>query len=209
MASSSSHMQAYSIIGITDSVLRERLAALTGGQRHVREAPVFLVWCADLSRFSDAVQLHGGELTTSTEYFLVATVDAALAAQNAAVAAEAQGLGIVYIGGIRNDMRAVSELLELPPLVYPVFGMCIGVPDEQPDSRPRLPRAAIYSENRYSAEGRLEQLATYDEEYRSYIRSRAGGGRDTTWTQEMKDRVAYPSRKITELLREQGFHFED
>ncbi|MGN7453300.1 oxygen-insensitive NADPH nitroreductase [Paenibacillus pasadenensis] len=209
MASSSSHMQAYSVIGITDPELRGRLAELAGGQRHVREAPTFLVWCADLSRFAEAAGMHGAQLQTSTEYFLVATVDAALAAQNAAIAAEAQGLGIVYIGGIRNDMRAVSELLELPPLVYPVFGMCIGVPAEEPDLRPRLPRSAVYAENRYPAGSRAEQLEAYDDEYRGYIRGRSGGGRDTTWTQEMSGRTAYPPRTFTGLLREKGFRLED
>ncbi|MCM3746616.1 oxygen-insensitive NADPH nitroreductase [Paenibacillus pasadenensis] len=209
MASSSSHMQAYSIIGITDPELRDKLAELAGGQRHVALAPVFLVWCADLSRFSDAVSSRGGELEPSTEYFIVATVDAALAAQNAAVAAEAMGLGIVYIGGIRNDMRAVTELLQLPPLVYPVFGMCIGVPAESPDQRPRLPLEEMYYENRYSPEKREERLEAYDEQYRSYIRDRSGGGRDSAWTQEMQGRNAYPPRKLTGLLREQGFRFDD
>ena len=61
----------------------------------------------------------------STENFIVATVDAALAAQNAAIAAESLGLGIVYIGGVRNSIAEFSETLELPELVYPVFGMCL------------------------------------------------------------------------------------
>ena len=208
-ASSSSHMQAYSVIGITEPQLRGRIADLAGGQRHVREAPVFLVWCADLSRFEEAVELQGGTLEQTTEYFLVATVDASLAAQNAAVAAEALGLGIVYIGGIRNDMAGMSELLDLPPLVYPVFGMCIGVPDEQPDARPRLPLHVIYSENRYRQEGRRDVLEGYDKTYSEYIRSRSGGARESSWTREMKGRTDYPGRALTDHLEQQGFRFND
>ena len=34
---------------------------------------------------------------------MVTVIDAALAAQNAAIAAESMGLGICYIGGIRNQ----------------------------------------------------------------------------------------------------------
>lgn len=64
----------------------------------------------------------------TTENFIVATVDVALAAQNAAVAAESLGLGIVYIGGIRNRSEEVAELLGLPYLAYPVFGMCLELP---------------------------------------------------------------------------------
>ncbi|MGU3470199.1 oxygen-insensitive NADPH nitroreductase [Paenibacillus sp. D51F] len=208
-ASSSSHMQAYSVIGITDPELRNQIADVAGNQRHVREAPVFLVWCADLSRFGEAVAMHGGSFDATTEYFLVATVDASLAAQNAAAAAESLGLGIVYIGGIRNDMRKMSELLRLPPLVYPVFGMCIGVPDEQPDHRPRLPMESMYAENRYRENGYAEDLDRYDSLYAEYIRNRSGGGRESSWTREMKGRTDYPSRSYADFLREQGFSFED
>ena len=52
-----------------------------------------------------------------------------LASQNAALAAESLGFGIVYIGGLRTRIEEVAELLELPEGVYPVYGMCIGVAD--------------------------------------------------------------------------------
>ena len=61
------------------------------------------------------------------ESLLLGTIDAALAAQNAVVAMESLGLGSVYIGGIRNDIEGVAKELGLPPQVYPVFGLCVGV----------------------------------------------------------------------------------
>ena len=63
-----------------------------------------------------------------TEHFIIATVDVALSAQTTVIAAESMGLGICYIGALRNNPAEVSELLALPEHVYPVFGLCIGHP---------------------------------------------------------------------------------
>ncbi|GIQ65829.1 hypothetical protein PACILC2_43970 [Paenibacillus cisolokensis] len=136
MASTSSNMQAYSVIAVDDPDKRRQIAEWAGGQRHVEQAPVFLVWCADLYRFGEAVRMHGGSFEPTLEYFIVSTVDAALAAQNAAVAAESLGLGIVYIGGIRNRLSDVAELLQVPPLVYPVSACASAFPRTTPTSVP-------------------------------------------------------------------------
>lgn len=208
-ASTSSTMQTYSIISVTEPEKRRAIAQWAGGQRHVEQAPVFLVWCADLHRFGQAVARAGGQFEPSLEYFLVATVDPALAAQNAVVAAESMGLGAVYIGGIRNEMRKVAELLELPELVYPVFGLCFGVPDEQPDLRPRLPLEAVFHENRYSKDAFDSTIEDYDKTYQKYVSSRTGGTKNTDWSSEMKRRMDYPPRHYGVFLHDQGFRLDD
>lgn len=209
MASTSSNMQAYSVIAVDDPDKRRQIAEWAGGQRHVEQAPVFLVWCADLYRFGEAVRMHGGSFEPTLEYFIVSTVDAALAAQNAAVAAESLGLGIVYIGGIRNRLSDVAELLQVPPLVYPVFGMCIGVPADDPDIRPRLPLEAVLHREAYDAAGQEAYIRQYDETYRQYAAGRKGGTKQTTWSRDMEARTRYPSRRHGEVLRRQGFRFEE
>lgn len=108
MASSSSSVQAYTVIAVTDIEQKSKLAELAGNQAYVNECPVFLVWCADLYRLSDAAKRHLPEKESyadSTENFMVATIDAALASQNAALAAESLGFGIVYIGGFVPGLR--------------------------------------------------------------------------------------------------------
>ena len=138
MASTSSNVQAYSVIGVTDPAKKKRLAELSGNQAYVEQCPLFLVWCADLHRLKLAcAKQHTEMMHGMMENFIIATVDTALAAQNAALAAESMGLGIVYIGGIRNNPQGVVECLSLPELVYPVFGMCVGYPDQEPEIRPR------------------------------------------------------------------------
>ncbi|NEW07775.1 oxygen-insensitive NADPH nitroreductase [Paenibacillus sp. SYP-B3998] len=206
-ASTSSNIQAYSVIGITDVEVRKQLAALAGNQGYVNECPLFLVWCADLHRFEQAVQLHGNTpVTGNAENFIIATVDAALAAQNAAIAAESLGLGVVYIGGLRNNPSEVSQLLELPQLVYPVFGMCIGTPDQEPLLRPRLPQEAVYHENRYT--DKPSAINVYDETIRTYMKERTGGKVDTTWSKEMAGKAMRPREHMKSFLRTQGYEIE-
>jgi len=210
MASTSSNVQAYTIIGVSDPCKKQELATLAGNQKYVEECPWFLVFCADLHRNRVACELQGTEMVAGTmENFLVATVDAALAAQNAAVAAESLGLGIVYIGGIRNHPREVSQLLRLPELVYPVFGMCIGVPDQEPDTRPRLAMEAVYQEEAYQPEGLRAAIEAYDDVTRTYYLERTGGTRDITWSQGIADKYRHPLRAhMRAFLEEQGFRFD-
>jgi len=209
MASTSSNTQSYSIIAVTDPDLKSRLAEISGGnsQAFVAACPLYLVWCADLCRNRVACELHGVEFVSwTTENFLMASVDAALAAQNAALAAESLGLGIVYVGSLRNNLREATRLLKLPPLVYPVFGMCVGYPDHDPGQRPRLPLEAILHRNAYDPEKAAKGIEAYDRVMQRYYRERSGGRRDTTWSKEMAVKFGQPQRAyLREYLEEQGF----
>jgi FMN reductase (NADPH) len=162
-ASSSSNLQAYSVVAVTDAEKRSALARLCGDQKHIAEAPVFLAWCADLARLDRACQMRGyAQVTDQVENFLIATVDAAVAAQNAALAAESLGLGICFIGSIRNHPAEVIDLLHLPRLVFPVAGMTIGWPIKKPRPRPRLPINAVLHSETYNPH-QDEALRAYDQ----------------------------------------------
>ena len=206
-AASSSNGQALSVIRVRDAARRERLAALAGDQPYVADAAVFLVWCADLRRAAAACEREGGTFEPGmTEHFVIATVDVALAAQNAVVAAESLGLGICYIGGLRNEPAAVAELLALPDQVYPVFGLCLGHPAEEHELKPRLPLDAVLMEETYDAERQDALVADYDDTLAAYYRSRSGGTRDSTWSREMRALVGKESRPhMREFLAGRGF----
>ncbi|MBB6669751.1 oxygen-insensitive NADPH nitroreductase [Cohnella nanjingensis] len=197
MASTSSNVQAYSVIAVTEPSLKRQLAILSGDQAYVEQCPLFLVWCADLYRVCRTAGMYLSDQTTyedSTESFMVATVDTALAAQNAAVAAESMGLGICYIGGIRNRIAEVSELLRIPELAYPVFGMCVGVPDRKSGQRPRLPTEAVLHRNGYDPEMSLEAVKGYDVTMVRYLRERTEGRKSTPWSKIMAEWLARPNR---------------
>ncbi|MFH0071003.1 oxygen-insensitive NADPH nitroreductase, partial [Peribacillus sp. NPDC056705] len=209
MASTSSNVQAYSVIAITDAAQKQRLSGLAGNQAYIVECPVFLVWCADLYRLKKGADAHLADkqaYADSTENFIVATVDAALAAQNAAIAAESLGMGIVYIGGVRNHVAEFSEALELPELVYPVFGMCLGYPDQEPGLRPRLPVEAVLHQGTYNRTGIETEVAKYDQVSSAYLSERTGGKNSTPWSELMARRLAEPVRlHMQDFLKQKGF----
>src|SRR5690606_15454775 len=106
-----SNLQTWSVVSVEDAARKDRLAHLAGNQEHIRRCPVFLVWVADLARHKAQGVKHGvaHDALAYMEAFLIAAIDSALAAQNAAVAAESMGLGVVYIGGMRNQPEEVAK----------------------------------------------------------------------------------------------------
>ena len=214
--STSSNLQVYSVVAVTDAAKRARLAELCGNQEHIAQAPVFLAWCADLARLDRACELRGyTQVADYVENFLVAAVDAAIAAQSAALAAESLGLGICYIGSIRNNTQAVIDLLALPRLVFPITGMTVGWPAAEPLVRPRLPLEAVLHREHYDRTGQDEALAEYD---RAMAATGIYGGRQVPtpgrpgevenygWTEHSARRVAQAVRTdLREVLEKQGF----
>jgi nitroreductase len=163
-ASTSSSLQAYSIVAVTDPEKRETLADLCGGQEHVRQAPLFLAWCADLARLDRICTICGYRQTTEyTENFLIAAIDAILASQNAAIAAESMGLGICFIGSIRRKPQDVINLLNLPFLVFPVVGMTVGWPALEHPLRPRLPLEVVLHWEQFDHTPKDDALRAYDQ----------------------------------------------
>ena len=186
------------------------MAAVAGNQAQVISAPEFLVFCADLSRPIKCCEAHGGIPTKGfTEQFIISTVDTALYAQNVVVAAEAIGLGICYIGAIRNDPAETSTLLKLPVNVYPVFGLCIGHPAETPEVKPRLPVSLVLKENTYDDSEDPEQIAAYDIVSRDYYANRSGNKKSQSWSEQMTDLLRKEARPhMKQFLANQGFEMK-
>lgn len=215
-ASTSSNMQCYSVVVVTDPQKKAIMAELCGNQKHIRQAPLFLAWCADLSRLERVSERRGYEqVSENVESFLVSAVDVALAMQNATLAAESLGLGMCYIGAIRNNPLAVIELLSLPELVFPISGMTLGWPAVEPKRRPRLPLNAVLHWESYSSEDEEAAIWDYDQAMmatgiyagRKIERSSASAQtRKYDWSEHTARRVSRPVRiNLRQELAEQGF----
>lgn len=204
MASTSGAVQAYCVLRVTDPDKRARLAQLTGPQEKVRLAPEFLVICGDTRRHRLAAQRDGHPYQGGFEAFLVAVIDAALFAEKAAIAFEAMGYGICYIGGLRNDLAAVDELLGVPHGVFPLFGLCAGKPDQDPSQRPRLPIEAVLYEDTFPPDAEvLTDLTGYDAAYAHYMSQR--GAEAKGWSQGLASKYAKPSRpELAPYYRKKG-----
>lgn len=189
-AATSSFIQAYSIIGVKDKEKKKKLAELVGNQEYVEKNGHFFVFCADLYRHSLIGENEKKDVLPSlesTEKFMVALIDASLAAQNAAIAAESFGLGICYIGGIRNNLEEVKRLLKTPERVVPLFGMAVGYPLKITGQKPRLPFDHVYHDNEYqqNKEVYVRQLEEYDEIISQYYNQRTNGQRNDRWTEQI------------------------
>jgi nitroreductase len=206
-AATSSHVQAYTVVRVNNRQNRREIAELSGSQVWVAEAPVFLVFCADLNRLEKVCGMHGKEMTRGyAEQFIVATVDTALFAQNAMIAAESQGLGGVYIGGIRNNPEKVCELLHIPERVYPLFGMCLGYPDHHPPRKPRLPLKVVFKTDQYDQEPDEALLKEYDQVTNRYYKSRDSNQKDETWSSQMASLLSKVTRPhMKTFLQDRGF----
>ena len=206
-AASSSFLQAATIIRISDSAKRASLAAVANHQPYIESAAEFLVFCADMNRASRCCDWHDASANTGfTEQFIIATVDASLVSQNIVVAAESAGLGICYIGALRNNPAEVSSLLKLPQNTYPVFGLCLGWPDQDPEVKPRLPLEIVLRENNYGDAPDFDQLADYDEVIRYYYQTRTGNKKYQSWSEQMSGMLSKESRThMLGFLKMKGF----
>lgn len=206
-AASSSFIQAYSIIRVSDPQARSTIAHAAGDQRWVEEAPAFFVLCADLLRTDHACRAAGlGVLEGHTEHFIAALVDTALFAQNVVLAAESVGLGGVFIGGIRNDPQCIADTLSLPRLVFPAFGLCLGWPAGPCETKPRLPLASILHTDRYQQDSIDDDLLSYDDIMAEYYRARSTNQKESNWTEQTAAALQKKTRDhMLAFLQQQGF----
>ncbi|TGB40345.1 NADPH-dependent oxidoreductase [Mycolicibacterium peregrinum] len=204
-ASTSSNLQPWSVIAVRDPQHKARLAALANNQQFINEAPLFLVWVADLGRARRLAQRAGAALDGADylETTIIGFVDTALAAQNAVVAAESLGLGAVFVGAIRNHPEEVAAELRLPPHAVATFGLAVGTPDptENAGIKPRLPQAAVLHREQYDAEVADSYLPGYDERLAVY---NTRYGLSGSWSERVLSRLAGPhSLSGRHRLREQ------
>jgi nitroreductase len=211
-ASTSSNLQTWSVIAVTDPGKKTALAKIASGQKHIEQCPLFLVWLADVSRNQRLGAEEGVTLETIPHFetYLVAAIDAALAAQNATVAAESLGLSMVYIGALRNNPIEVGRLLGLPPGAMGVFGMCVGypLPTVTNEVKPRLPQSAILFHDTYDATGEPAKRTQYDARIAAF--SQRHEMTQDTWTRRVMGRMGKISAmsgrdKLVSILQAMGF----
>jgi hypothetical protein len=152
--------------------------------------------------------------------FMIAAIDATLASQNVALAAEARGLGICYMGSTLANCDQIGRILELPPGVFPVVGFSLGWPDEDPAPRDRLPLSGLVHDETYHdySDDRIREIYQQRElrgweRYMSFPRLRAMieesgvANLAQVYTVVKYTRESHQafSATVLEYLREQGF----
>jgi nitroreductase len=233
-ASTSGMLQTWSVIALTDKESKSRLinsprVLNTMGSIDsynviaLNECSVFLIWLADLHRVDSILQAHAGERnidadlllqTSRAEFHLKAIIDATIAAQTFSLAAESQGLGIMYCGAIRQfPAQHFKDNFNLPHLTFPIFGMAVGHPTDfikriKP-VRPRLPTDIVLHHGSYKTFDDMSRLDTYNE-----IHKHRRNGSSVLYNKDFVDRlvermsVTYDKKDVAASLVQMGFDFK-
>ena len=152
-APTAGNQQLYTILDITDPLLKQALSITCDNQPFIAKAPMVLIFCADCKKWLDAYREAGcTPRAPGAGDLLLAVTDAAIAAQNAVVAAESLGIGSCYIGDVMENCERQRELLHLPDYVFPAAMLVLGWPTRQQQERPkpaRCPMEQIVHTNAY------------------------------------------------------------
>ena len=198
MASSWKNFQSYSVIVVRSQEKKDALYELVP-QEAIRQSAAFLLFVGDLNRAEKGARLHTDTFQPQgVEGLLITSVDAALAGQNTLLAAESLGYGGVIIGLVRYKSVELAELFKLPDYTYPVFGIALGVPNQQHDVKPRLPLENVVFEEEYQ-EQTSEAIEAYDRVQTEYAGVRA----TTTWSQRLAEQFGQPEPSSTRENLEQ------
>lgn len=205
--------QQFSIIRVTDSTTKKEIADVCK-QEYVGRAPELLIFIADQFRNNNIIKEKGSstENASDMDRFFQGFTDACLAAQNVVNAAEAIDLGVVYLGSILNDSDKVCKILNLPKLTFPVVGLGIGYPNQNPQLKPRFDNRLRVFENSYKVfDNYLDEIKDYDEEMTNYYDLRDANRRVDCYSDQVVAKISnsIPKRQgLLKVIKEQGFKVE-
>ncbi len=212
-ASTTGNMQVYSMVVTRDESLRRQLWESHFKQDMVIQAPVHITFCADFNRFNRWCRQRKAEPGYDNYLsFFTAAIDALLAAQNVVLAAEAEGLGICYLGTATYMADRIVEILGLPKAVVPVAAVVLGYPDEDPGLTDRLPMRAVVHREKYQdySEAEIDRIYAAREDSELTAALLEENGKETlaqVFTENRytrKDNVHF-SKQFLEVIRKQGF----
>jgi nitroreductase len=212
-ASTTGNMQVYSIIVTKDAENKAKVAPFHFNQPLVTQAPVLLTFCADFNRFNKWCESRNANPGYDNFLsFYTASIDALLVSQNVAVAAEALGLGICYLGTTTYNADKLIEFYKLPKGVVPVTTLAVGYPDEEPELTDRLPMKAVIHNEFYADYSSEDVDSLYRDKENLHLYKRLVEENNTEnlaqiFTEKRytkKDNVAF-SRKFLKTIEDQGF----
>lgn len=207
--SSSMFLQQFSILHLTDPKKRAAVREISK-QSYVGANGDLFIFIADLYRNQQIRHQLGnddGRLHT-TDIFMQAAEDAILALQNALTAIESMGLGGVVLGSIKNDPEKLIQVLDLPKMTFPILGLQVGIPNQEPQLKPRLPLDQITFDNNYPRNFNISELKNYDQTVTTYYDLRDANKRIDSFTNQIngpKLNQHESSRdKLLQALHDQG-----
>ncbi len=166
-----------------------------GAENNPFKAPLFFIVCVDSFKWERIMARRGWTMIGDDMLLiLLGMQDAALMAENMVIAAESLEMGSCFLGGIPFHSEEIIKDFKLPPRVFPMVGLTIGYPANDPPPRPRYPMEFMLFEDEYPQldDDLVQQsMEEMDEGYRAqdyYIKLKAmislKGDREETFTYE-------------------------
>ncbi len=170
-AATGGNLQPYSIVKIEDPAVLRELGAMCR-QPFIGRAPVGLLFCIDWRRLRRWARISHAPFTAhhAFRHFWISFQDTIICAQNICTAADALGLGSVYIGTIFEFLPRLREMFDLPRLVLPVVLLVLGYPTKRPPPREKLPPEVVVHEERYRDLPDEKLVAAFEEKYGTSLR---------------------------------------
>ena len=202
-------MQNASLLHITDEVKKKKIQELCN-QKYVGAEGDLFIFVVDLYRNQQIRKQLGkddGRVHT-TDIFFQAMEDTLLAFQNVANAVESMDLGFVALGTVNDHPKKMLKTLSLPKLTFPVLGMQVGVPYQEPQLKPRLPQKFTCFEDSYPQDFDVHDLKEYDQVVTTYYDLRDSNRRIDSFTKQITgaklDEHETDRDELPELLHGQG-----
>jgi len=213
-APTAGNMMLYSMIEITDQVIKGKLAESCDHQPFIAKAPLVLLFLADYQRWYDLFQASdvtayceasGRAMREPSEGdMLLACCDALIAAQTAVIAAESMGIGSCYIGDILEQFEYHRDLFDLPQYTLPITMLCFGYAKTRPSNRtPRFPQELVHFENSYQrlAPDQLDQMARTNRQPARFVEHATNIGQHVYGRKFSADFSYEMSRSAREAIR--------
>lgn len=160
-APTAKNFQCFSAIFITNQKIKDKLCEINWNQKHIKQAPLIILFCADHNRLDISLKTS----THNFEQYIWSTIDSTIASAMAMDCAIELGLGTCYLGGIRFQADKIKKILNLSGSITPVIGMCVGYPDKICAIRPKINK--IYDE-KYSLTQLKKEMKEYDKLMNEY-----------------------------------------
>ena len=216
-APTKSNLQQYSILVVKEQSIRSQLAPWCPRTKGLENVPVLLVFCADIRRNQSVAKFRRKRYANNNmDTFLNATVDASLSMGFFVAAAEAAGLGCAPLSSLRDNIDAVSDILNLPKGVFPVAGVMCGWPKVEGYVNQRLPQSVIVHYDRYDDKNLEQNIDDYDQARHAIFpvpkegqskKDLFGTARFYGWSEHVSRQLAIPERaNFRAFLLEHGFN---
>lgn len=188
----------YSVIVVKEKKLRETIASGLPTQKHIFEAPVLLIFCADLNRIEYIAEKSNKEIYNKSFNSLITAIgDCFISSSFAHSAALDLGLGCCYIGFLRKSAPIIKQELNLEKKCVPIVGLTIGYVDKQNEIKPKINH--VYYD-KYDLNQVKKEVEEYDEKMLSYYDTRSSNKQYNRWSEVALKAFEYSTEEIDNFI---------